>query len=233
MLTENKFSKYLMYAIGEIILVVIGILIALQVNNWNENRKLNLAWKTYTKSLIEDLQQDTVTLNEVIKFIENDSIYLEKLMVRLSSPNTTIDSLKKIARFELNYDSKSFRPPNNKTFLAMQSNGTVEFFEKDTYNMLLKLQSSQSIIEQIIKANNSLFREELSNFMSKYSSSHIKTIVGPLMDHAWQNAEPEELFRTVQGFMASKKGMNRNSYKRYTELLQLTEKVLSKIIESP
>ncbi len=39
MLTENKFSKYLIYAIGEIILVVIGILIALSINNWNEIRK--------------------------------------------------------------------------------------------------------------------------------------------------------------------------------------------------
>ena len=37
-LTENKFSKYLIYAIGEIILVAIGILIALQVNNWNNSR---------------------------------------------------------------------------------------------------------------------------------------------------------------------------------------------------
>jgi hypothetical protein len=39
MLTENKFSKYLIYAIGEIVLVVIGILIALQINNQNEYRK--------------------------------------------------------------------------------------------------------------------------------------------------------------------------------------------------
>lgn len=37
MLTENKFSKYLIYAIGEIILVIIGILIALQINNANES----------------------------------------------------------------------------------------------------------------------------------------------------------------------------------------------------
>lgn len=36
---ENKTSKYLKYAIGEIVLVVIGILIALQINNWNESRK--------------------------------------------------------------------------------------------------------------------------------------------------------------------------------------------------
>ncbi|MBN3520376.1 hypothetical protein JYB62_10205 [Algoriphagus lutimaris] len=39
LLTENKFSKYIFYAIGEIILVVVGILIALQVNTWNEWRK--------------------------------------------------------------------------------------------------------------------------------------------------------------------------------------------------
>ncbi|SKB88672.1 DUF6090 family protein, partial [Maribacter arcticus] len=39
LLTENKFSKYLLYAIGEIVLVMVGILLALQVNNWNELRK--------------------------------------------------------------------------------------------------------------------------------------------------------------------------------------------------
>jgi hypothetical protein len=39
LLTENKLSKYLLYAIGEVILVMIGILLALQVNNWNEERK--------------------------------------------------------------------------------------------------------------------------------------------------------------------------------------------------
>lgn len=39
LVTENKFNKYLIYAIGEIILVVIGILIALQINNNNEAKK--------------------------------------------------------------------------------------------------------------------------------------------------------------------------------------------------
>lgn len=38
LITENRFSKYLLYAIGEIVLVMIGILLALQVNNWNQNR---------------------------------------------------------------------------------------------------------------------------------------------------------------------------------------------------
>jgi len=45
MLNESKFSKYLLYAFGEIVLVVIGILIALQINNWNEARKENTKLK--------------------------------------------------------------------------------------------------------------------------------------------------------------------------------------------
>ena len=47
LLSENKFSKYLFYAIGEIILVVIGILLALQINNWNEEKKERVQEQKY------------------------------------------------------------------------------------------------------------------------------------------------------------------------------------------
>ncbi len=56
MLTENKFIKYLIYAIGEILLVVIGILIALQVNNWNEERKLRALELELLQEYQEELQ---------------------------------------------------------------------------------------------------------------------------------------------------------------------------------
>lgn len=58
LLTENKFRKYLIYAIGEIVLVVIGILIALSINNWNENRKLLKSKTEYYKQLVEELNLD-------------------------------------------------------------------------------------------------------------------------------------------------------------------------------
>ncbi len=54
LLTKNKFSKYLLYALGEILLVVIGILIALQVDNWNEERKEQ---REITQLLL-DIEQD-------------------------------------------------------------------------------------------------------------------------------------------------------------------------------
>jgi hypothetical protein len=53
---ENKTSKYFKYAIGEIILVVIGILIALQINNWNEHRKNNLWEHQFLKDLKIELE---------------------------------------------------------------------------------------------------------------------------------------------------------------------------------
>ncbi|MEO9887119.1 MAG: DUF6090 family protein [Balneola sp.] len=56
LLSENKFSKYLIYAIGEIILVVIGILIALQINNWNEQRNTREKELVYLNGIRNDLE---------------------------------------------------------------------------------------------------------------------------------------------------------------------------------
>ena len=60
LLEEGKVSKYLKYAIGEIILVVVGILIALQINNWNEYRKSRKVELNYLKNIQEDILSDSL-----------------------------------------------------------------------------------------------------------------------------------------------------------------------------
>ena len=67
LLMENKTGKYFKYAIGEIILVVIGILIALSINNWNEDRKNRILEKYYLERIIEDLEADNDEINNVVK----------------------------------------------------------------------------------------------------------------------------------------------------------------------
>ena len=57
---KNKTGKYLKYAIGEILLVMIGILLALQVNNWNENRKNSSIEKETLSNLTADLKSSLV-----------------------------------------------------------------------------------------------------------------------------------------------------------------------------
>jgi len=72
LLVENKFSKYLVYAIGEIVLVVIGILIALQVNTWNNRRMDHNLEIKLLKDLQKDLKTDLINLSTKIAY---DSLF--------------------------------------------------------------------------------------------------------------------------------------------------------------
>ncbi|SDB19873.1 hypothetical protein SAMN03097699_0053 [Flavobacteriaceae bacterium MAR_2010_188] len=72
LLAEGKITKYLKYAIGEIILVVIGILIALSINNWNEYRKQKAKANSYLKSMLIDLNSDTENYTNFIEGFKKD-----------------------------------------------------------------------------------------------------------------------------------------------------------------
>lgn len=96
LVVENKFSKYLLYAIGEIVLVMIGILLALQINNWNSTQKdiakeqqillsLQEEFKQNIKELTFDHQVNLSSINAVKTLLNfNDTIDFE---------TRTVDSL--------------------------------------------------------------------------------------------------------------------------------------------
>ena len=71
LLTESKFKKYIVYAIGEILLVMIGILLALQVNNWNSNRNAKNTLRSALETVVSDLKRDTLAASQLIKLIEH------------------------------------------------------------------------------------------------------------------------------------------------------------------
>jgi hypothetical protein len=75
---KNKTGKYFKYAIGEIILVVIGILIALSINTWNENNKSEKEAKFQLSKLRDNLKSDKAQLNEVIS---SNSTYTNNLII--------------------------------------------------------------------------------------------------------------------------------------------------------
>jgi hypothetical protein len=93
LLSESKFSKYLLYALGEIVLVVIGIMIALQINTWNETRKLHKEELKILTNIKIDLKQTLKELeaahefhkltieefNKIVAYNKNNRAYTEDL----------------------------------------------------------------------------------------------------------------------------------------------------------
>ena len=85
MLTENKTGTYLKYAIGEIVLVMIGILLALQVNTWNENKKSNIKFNKLLVNVFNDLKVDLEIAQSNIDFYKNkDSLANDIINGKLS-----------------------------------------------------------------------------------------------------------------------------------------------------
>jgi len=92
LLSEGKTGRYLTYAIGEIVLVVIGILIALSINNWNENRKNRKAEKDILVNIYENLGIDSIQFD----YYRNEYQKIDKLhtdLYKISLKNEAIDSI--------------------------------------------------------------------------------------------------------------------------------------------
>ena len=87
MLTENKFNKYLLYAIGEIILVVIGILIALQINTNSENHKKRAFEITILKNIKEDILADKLDCELNLQYLIVEFTNEQRLLDFLFSEN--------------------------------------------------------------------------------------------------------------------------------------------------
>lgn len=160
LLNEGKTSKYLKYAIGEIVLVVIGILIALQINNWNEVRKSKNEEVNYLKNLKED--------------VKADSLYFQRSWFK--NADKKVEGLKKAKKYYLDgvipADTIAFindvsyggiygigrLTPNSRTYNELSSTGNISLI------------SDQDIREQIVEYYLNI--EFLSNYASDLQSGY-------------------------------------------------------------
>ena len=90
LLSEGKTGKYLKYAIGEIVLVVIGILIALQINNWNENQKNNEKEISIAKELHIELNENLISVKNQLGLWENRDKKISEVISLIDSENVKI-----------------------------------------------------------------------------------------------------------------------------------------------
>jgi hypothetical protein len=124
----GKTGKYFKYAIGEIILVVLGILIALQINNWNENRKLNEQREELISNLIKDFTAANENIDLAIKKREVELDRMENFygFIKNEKQIIALDSLRIMAR--VFYSEENFKP-NISSYNEAVSNGDLKLLK--------------------------------------------------------------------------------------------------------
>ncbi|ARV10589.1 hypothetical protein BTO05_13440 [Winogradskyella sp. PC-19] len=145
---ENKNGKYFKYAIGEIVLVVIGILIALQINSWYGKQVNNAKQEKYLESIVNDLNQQLINLDYHLNE-ENENLFDIQKLVSIYNKNKRFD----LNDTTLNYFGSVF---DRTTFLA----------NRTTYTQLLStgdigIINNGEIRDEIVKYYQHIERREL------------------------------------------------------------------------
>ncbi len=166
LLSENKFSKYFKYAIGEIILVVLGILIALQINSWNQNRLDLIEAKKLTTSIYNDIVRDTLLLTNHIKTNEDLLEYNTLLLNKLEKDDATINTFKKVAD-DFKPDFWNLESFNNTTLSSIESSGKIELLEDNLKIKFLEYKIAQN--ECLSEINARIYVDKINDFSSNYS----------------------------------------------------------------
>ncbi len=160
LLVEGKTARYLKYAFGEIVLVVIGILIALQINNWNNNSIEQNKESHYLKNLRRDLNDQLLSIDSQIEYetrFTEDAGYLITYF-----NNNAFAGLDSIFFSKLSYlHSRKTFIINDPTLTDLLSSGNIDLIRsQDFKDNLIRYYQELRRIEKVIQNNNSFLVDE-------------------------------------------------------------------------
>lgn len=206
---DNQFLKYSRYAIGEIVLVVVGILIALQINNLNEDRKERIQENKILTNLRDEFQENYQNLkykDSILKItIKNLETVFDELQVKEKSyRNKELDNILSLALGSPTWIPSEF------ILNDLKSSGNLTKLHNDTLKKLLyewsrffsELDETQNMIEDsntqlinYIKNNGSLRNIDINNASFNYKKSElIEDNDHLLMDPIFENYVDDKLY---------------------------------------
>ncbi len=167
---DNKPLKYMRYAVGEIVLVVIGILIALQINNWNEDRKDILRESKILKELVKNIEYNNQNIESYIQDSARYNAYSDYVIAVLEGAIPYSDSLDHKLNFALiNRDDFSF---SKVAYEALKNTG-IELIHNDALkNEIVKL------FDEKYPTMMNRFTWTSTNFQKDYIDHHFFPVLG-------------------------------------------------------
>lgn len=226
LLSESKFSRYLIYAIGEIILVVIGILIALQINNWNENRKSSEIRINYYEQILQDLAKDTTYINGYITYLESNISKYQNYLEKLPEAESTKDIIPLLATLQWDFIYTDF---NTNTIESLISTGDIKLMPDQIRNGLLDLRTAQNVIIKVASGNNDVWLRDSQEALGVGGINFVLNISPKLLNHLVREQDVISAINTANGTFNFKDNTEKNLLDEMQILLKST-KELSELI---
>jgi hypothetical protein len=230
----GKTGKYLKYAIGEIILVVIGILIALSLNNWNENQKKRGLKNEYIVSLTIDFTKDTLQLNDRLRL--NRETIKELALVKetiTSGGFKTLENFKTLFKREggIGGGIRIVNTYNTNSFNLLISSGNIDLLNKQLREDIMELNRLQNFQKEITNSNRDYYLNFMEHIAHKYPKTGNSFNTANLDHLLWKGVALEELPKDITSYY----GQKEYTINRYIELseavLKQTELVLKQLHE--
>ena len=238
MADDNRPLKYMRYAIGEIVLVVIGILIALQINNWNQERNENKLARDYLVRIKRDISQDTLNFRKIIKF--NDSLRgeIKNLLVFIYDD---IDDPQKVIDICSTYDVALDQvfSPNDNTYNGMISSGSLNLIrEIELREAIMQLYSDYDKKHALFKSNKEWLdglavivdtKTDLIKFSQDVYDIYIQPDMLNESDYSFLNDPDDERFKIVVRGISATAWNQKVSNEYYNELIEKGGQVLAQL----
>ncbi|MEA1786067.1 DUF6090 family protein [Arenibacter sp. GZD96] len=154
LLSQNRFTQYLAYAIGEILLVVIGILIALQINTWNQNRANTTKEHEYLVGIKNDLETQIEQFKNSSRIYEMIIDKGEAILVDFGKKGNLLDIDSINTKLSFMMYSIPF-PSVTTTFNELNSTGQFNLIkEKSLRSDIIKYYQNAEASKEAVKSNN-------------------------------------------------------------------------------
>ncbi len=228
LLTDGKAGKYLKYALGEIILVVIGILIALQINNWNEQNKIEKSIQGHVEILAQNLQEDQAQLEELKQHMTDDIRCADSVMMQIKT------------LIPVNNNAKKYLITLVQEFQFSPNTNAIETITQSNEVPLLNIQLRTAILDYYALIEKTKEREHISNthIQTKYET-YINTEYADIFqkDNDWQfvksyyKNDPRPVYPLDEAKFLKDKTLESLLVSRYYQSVAL-QKFYSELIES-
>jgi hypothetical protein len=218
-LSNNKVRKYLAYALGEILLVMIGILLAFQVNNWNSQRLLTNAEKLSYANISRQILDDQSVIEDVVLY---NSGYLEQFLFASEiidkDQRLKADTLGHIA---LNLTKYSDLNRNSNIYQSLVNSGEIKLLKNlEIVERLQKLEESYLYINRMERIHFEVILAEIAPLLSdvmKYSDKSVQN-VDKLYSYQFQNN-----FLLMISIMEEKDQVYHQAIREIDDLVQIIE----------